>query len=130
MQAPEYWNAQGPLCALGWRTGDLAMIRSAQALRVTREAPLAVDSAAAHKSPARARGQHAARFKSANGAGAILSAVQEQEGWHLPRWWNGRHVVLRGRWPTGRAGSSPVLGTNFFILGARAGAFEPRHGNK
>ena len=29
----------------------------------------------------------------------------------MPGWWNGRHAVLRGRWPKGRAGSSPAPGT-------------------
>ena len=29
-----------------------------------------------------------------------------------PRWWNGRHAVLRGPWAFARVGSSPALGTS------------------
>jgi hypothetical protein len=28
----------------------------------------------------------------------------------LPKWWNGRHAVLRGQWEKSCVGSSPTFG--------------------
>ena len=44
----------------------------------------------------------------------------------MPLWWNGRHAGLRAQCSKGRAGSSPVKGTNGLIIcnGSKVG-FEP-----